>query len=223
MRILSFKSFAPTAAGLALILLGNAAPAASQVCLGRPALGEVGSFNLGAQLDLAPTVNAYGADAYGGSKVFGGVSVATLTYDQIDDNSLVLGATVGGALPIEGALSVCPYLSASRNSGLEVLGIEATTITLAPGLAAGTTVALSPGLDLVPAAKIAAVYGRTTLSAEGFESESESDVYGMLTLGSALSFGGTINVGPYLAIPFGLEESDTVFSISASFAVGGRQ
>jgi hypothetical protein len=194
---------------------------AAQVCMGNPALGAGAPVVLTAGLQFVDNATAVSAGAVGGGQFFGGGSLGRVSYDGINASSTSLSGLVGAELAIDSPVSLCAVGSVGRSFGLEVLGADVATLVVSPGFAVGGVIPAGPTLDFVPSAMASLQYARTTLSAEGFESESTSETYGLVSLGFALSVKKRINVGPALSIPVGLEDGETSFGITASFGVGG--
>jgi hypothetical protein len=198
------------------------AAAAAQVCRGFPPLdgNQIGHVGVGAS--FFDDGKGYGAEAtFGGPLFFQGV----FNYLDFDNSSLslkVIGAGVGYEVTDVGSqISLCPGFVASYGFGLEILGVDVTTIQVAPGLSLALTSEVSPTVSVTPFAEGAVVYSRLEADAGPLGENSEDDWSGLLQLGLGVGFNSQLTLRPAVSIPISEEGGNTVFNIMVAIALGG--
>lgn len=204
-----------------VLTLAFAIPLSAQLCRANPPLGANGSANLGFGVSFFDGGKTYSGGALFGDRVFGGGS---FSYTDFDDTTLSL-KNVSGQLGMDvgdtGDTSVCPVLSVGYGFGLEILGIDVTQWTVAPGPAVGFRSEISPTMTVVPALRGSFVYEHATADAGVLGEESDSQTYGVLGGGLGFLFNDRLSLTPSVAVPVGLDDSDPSFGIAAAIAVGG--
>ena len=192
---------------------------AAQVCIGNPAMGDNSAGNVG-----LGAVFFDGGKGYVGSGTFGSEFFwsGSLGYIDFDDTTLSL-KTISGTAAYEviagtsSNISVCPNFGIGYGFGLEVLGIDVTSLTFSPGVAVGIEVEVSPTVSIAPFAQLSLVHVRLRADA----GPTETDTSGALDLGVGAIFNERFSVAPVVLIPISSDGGDTSFGVSLSVAVGG--
>jgi hypothetical protein len=193
----------------------------SQVCRGGPALAGVAAGNVGGTVSFFDGGKSFGASATFGSEFFG---TAGFTYSDFDDTDLSLkslGARAGYEIaPSASRVRLCPTASIAYGFGLEVLGVDVTTLGLAPALSVGIEAVVSPTVTVIPAAELGLAYQRISVDAGPLGEETESETDGFLVLALGVVFNQRFAVGPAVSIPIASDGGDTTFGIGLAVAVG---
>lgn len=119
----------------------------------------------------------------------------------------------------------CPMMSVDYQSGpnFDILGesFDMSALTVGAGAHLGMPIEAGTNLQLIPTGGLGLAY--TKVSADfGPMGGSESDVYGVMTLGVGILMNQTISVKPFVGIPIGLDGADSRVGIMASFGLGQR-
>jgi hypothetical protein len=212
------RTFLVAVFGLAFV----PAAVSAQVCRGFPALAGNTTGHVGVGVTFFDGGKGYGAEAtFGGPLFFQG----TFNYVDPDDSSLslkVVGAGVGYEVGGPGSqISVCPGVTASYGFGLEVFGVDFTSIQVAPGVALGLTTEVSPTVSVTPFAEAALVYTRIEADAGPLGDASGDDWAGLLDLGLGLGFNDRLTIRPTVSIPISEEGGDTAFGVVVAIGLGG--
>lgn len=211
---------------MALLAIGNA-PAVGQTCLGLASFSN-GKMQVSGNGQFAEGANKFGAGiAYGPSNIFGGAQISTTSFDAGDASSLGIGANVGYQLAMGKAanIHVCPVASLELGMGPDVdstattPGSNASSRLASLGFSLGTTMAASPGMQIIPSVGLGLAYSQLRL--EG-ATTNPSETYGQARLGVGLIFNQTIAVRPSVDIPLGLEGSDPTFGLTVAYSFGSK-
>jgi hypothetical protein len=197
-------------------------PLSAQICTGGPALIGNPGVNVGAGASFFDGGKQYGVGATVGSTLFAG---AAFSYADFDDTDLSLKSISGGLgyelRPASPAgLSVCPAVGVGYGFGLEILGVDVSVTTIAPSLAAGISVEMSPNLSLVPFARGTVLFQRGNVDAGPLGEESDWGTDGELSLGAGFLFNERVSIGPSVSIPIARDDGDTIFGIGFTVALG---
>lgn len=213
------------ASGVGILLLAIA-PARSdaQSCVGFPGLG--GGARLTGALAFNKAAVAAGAGLTGGGATFGGVGVGLTSYDDRDGSSLDLSAAIGheATTGSGGDISVCPSAGIGYSFGPNDIlgeGVDSKALGLSAALSVGGRVTTEGTVGFIPFGSLAIVRSRVTLSADG-ESESLSETYGILALGSGVVFSDRYTIQPSILFPFGTDNGETTFRVAVSIRLGAR-
>jgi hypothetical protein len=207
---------------LTLATLSLPSSVLAQICRGGTPLAGVSSGNFGGGASFFDGGKTFGASATFGSQFFGTGAFAYTDFDDTDLSLKNLAGLVGFEVSPSGSqASICPTASVGYGFGLEVLGVDITTVTFAPSVAAGFVAEVSPTVAVVPSAEIALLYQRLTADAGPLGETTESETDGALALAVSLLFKQRVSVGPSVYIPIASDGGDTVFGVGIAIAVGG--
>jgi hypothetical protein len=199
--------------------------AAAQACVGMP------SFSSGQLQATAGGSLADGASSFGGTigygvpkSLYGKAGVGTTSYDAFDGSSFDFSLGGGYQIPLQSSRTaeLCPVANLSLGSGpSDVLasGVDVSSRTFALGAALGAHVGNNPQMQIVPNASFQFANTRVTLD-DGTDSASDSESYGLLTLGTGFVFNSRYSVNPSISIPMGLEGSDMSFGLAGAIHFG---
>jgi hypothetical protein len=205
---------------VAVLALGLVPAALSaQICRGFPALAGNTTGHLGVGATFFDEGKGFGAQA-----TFGGPLFVQGFFNYFDfDNTTLSLKTVGAGVGYEAAastqVSVCPGVVVSYGFGLEVVGIDVTTLQVAPGIAFGLTSDISPTVSVTPFAEAALAYVRLMADAGPFGDASEDDWAGLLDLGLGVGFNDRLTLRPSVTIPISEEDGNTLFNVQAAIAL----
>jgi hypothetical protein len=193
---------------------------AAQACVGMPSFSS-GPMQLAAAGAFTDGSNSLGTSfGYGVPKgLYGKVGIGTTSYDALDGSSFDFGLGGGYQVPLHSSrkAEVCPIASLSFGSGPNDVvesGVDMSSRNFAFGAALGALVGNNPQMQILPNASFQFANTRVTLD-DGTDSDSGSESYALLTLGTGFVFNSRFSLNPSISLPIGLEGSD------ASFAVGG--
>jgi hypothetical protein len=120
----------------------------------------------------------------------------------------------------------CPLASVEYQSGpnFDVLGqsFDLSALTIGAGASLGMPIVAGTNWQLIPTGGLALAYTKVSADAGAFGSGSESETYGIVSLGVGFLMNQTISLKPFVGIPVGLEGSDPRLGIMASFGLGQR-
>lgn len=192
-----------------------------QICHGGPALGSA-TGNVGGGASFFDGGKQYSGGVTIGSDFFGSGS---FSFTDFDDSTLSLKRLSGGVgyevRNPDSQVSFCPSFGLGYGFGLEISGIDITTLSVIPAVAAGLETAISPTVSIVPFAQAALIWQRVSADAGPLGDDSESETNGALGLGVALMFNQVFSIGPAVNIPIGTDDGDTSFGIGLAVAFGG--
>jgi hypothetical protein len=200
------------------LLLGS--KAAAQACAGMPSFSS-GPMQVAAASSFADGVSSLGGTfGYGvPNGLYGKAGIGTTSYDAFNGSSFDFGVGGGYQIPLQTSrkAELCPIASLSFGSGPNDVigsGLDISTRNFAFGAAVGALVGNSSQMQILPNASFQFANTRLKI-ADGTSSESGSESYGLLTLGTGFVFNSRFSLNPSISIPVGLSGSD------ASFGLGG--
>jgi hypothetical protein len=120
---------------------------------------------------------------------------------------------------------ICPVIGGFIGMGpndIEGSGVDASIRGVAVGLSAGYRINSSTDIAIVPTAGVGFEYSSFKLT-DGIDSTSDSDSYGMLSLGVGLILGRQFTALPSVSIPIGLDDSDPILSLTFALSLGARR
>lgn len=217
-------SFRSILLALAAALVPSAVQA--QVCLGRPS-HEAGNIQLGGGYSGAQGVSQFGVSAAGLSRVaFGQASLGSISYDDFDGSTLVIGASGGYRLPIgsSGNAELCPVVGGFLGMGpndIEGSGVDASLRGANVGVSLGYRLSSGADVAVIPTFSAGFAYSSFKLT-DGTDSLEDSDTYGIVGMGVGLVLGRQVTALPSVSIPLGLEDSDPVLGITFILSLGRR-
>ena len=232
MRFIAAVAFA---AGLSM---AGAGAAGAQTCLGYAPFAN-GPARVNGDLILGDRIldahgNTYGAGiAFGGAQppVFGGATISGTRIDGLDGTARNLGVSGGFRIPLvsQPGTELCPIGEFVHTWGPDFTVMTASGIPVGVGHSLSNAVSLggamghpfvaNPSVTLVPFADVRWVH----FSARGWspiDTDTASDSYGSLTLGTGIMFSKTVTLRPAVAIPIAANDASSVFLISIGFSLG---
>jgi hypothetical protein len=201
------------------------AHAAAQTCTGMP------SFSSGQMQVAAGGTFADGASTFGGTfgygvpkSFYGKAGLGTTSYDAFDGSSFDFRVEGGYQIPLQASRTaeLCPVASLSLGSGPNDIldtGVDMSSRTFAFGAALGAQVGNNPQLQIVPNASFQLANTRLSVD-DGTDSASDSESYGLLTLGTGFVFNSRYSLNPSISIPVGLDGSDASFGLAGAIHFG---
>jgi hypothetical protein len=196
------------------------AKVAAQTCVGMPSF-STGRMQVSAGGNFADGASSFGGNfGYGAAKgLYGKAGIGSTSYDAFDGSSFDLNLGGGYQVPLRSSrmAELCPVASLSLSSGPnDVLGsgVDLSGRTFAFGAAVGALVGNSSQMQILPNASFQFANTRAKID-DGTDSASDSESYGLLTLGTGFVFNSRYSLNPTISIPVGLDGS------SASFGLGG--
>jgi hypothetical protein len=227
---------------LGVLLVSLSSVAQGQICLGLPSFAK--PMQVHASLTTGDDVTTIGGGVSWGSRtgLFGGVNAGIVSIDEVDEGAFVLGASGGYQLSTGGSsrrrsattaqqtsmqsIQLCPVASIQYQKGPEfdILGedIDLSATNIGAGIAAGLPIDASPTFQLIPMGSFALAYSKLKASTESFGSGSESETYGIITLGLGFLLNTNLSIRPYVDIPVGLEGADARLGVVAALSIGSR-
>jgi hypothetical protein len=203
-----------------LVVAAASTPAAAQSCQGYTPFA-VAPLRVTGDLVFGDNTTQYGASFAGGQAqpgLFGGVSVAGLKADNVDETAKSLGVFGGFSVavsPTYPGLEFCPVASFDHTWFPDVAGTSVSANTVTLGGAIGRSLAASPTLNIVPFVDLRWVHASVSAGdADG------SDSAGQLGLGAGFVFSKTFTVRPVLLVPIAQDGASTAFGISVGFNFG---
>jgi hypothetical protein len=199
--------------------------AVAQTCVGMP------SFSSGQMQVTAGGQFADGTSSFGGTfglgqakGLYGKAALGTTSYDGLDGSSLDFGVSGGYQVALKNTrgAQLCPVASLSIGSGpndIAGTGIDMSTRTFAFGAAMGAVMAQSSQMQILPNASFQ--FANTRLSMDdGTDTQSGSESYGLLTLGTGFVFNSRFSVNPSVSIPVGWDGASTSFGLAGAINFG---
>ena len=218
-----------------ILLLGSllALPdlASGQVCTGFASFAE-GPYQVFGSATFNDNAKSFGGGfAFGGAGPFGQVSIGTSSFDELDGSSFNFGGGAGYQFSLDqrGLFFLCPTGSVGFTSGpndIDVFGdgslvVDLSETDLVFGLSAGAVASRSGQTQIVPVASLAFVSATFKLSDDvSGDSDSDTETFGLASLGLGFVFNRVVTVRPGVALPFGLEGAATTFGVSLSVNFG---
>lgn len=189
---------------------------AAQTCLGNPSLG-VTSGNVGVGASFFDGGKGFSLNGTVGRRLFATGSFTHYDYDDTDLSLKTLAGGVGLELAAqESDVRICPSAYIQYGTGLEIFGVDVTTVTFAPAVSFGVESQVSPTVAVVPSATVAVLFQRTKADGGPLGEETESQTDGALGLSLSFIFNDTFSVAPSVTIPVAAENGNTSFGIGAS-------
>jgi len=201
------------------------AQAAAQTCVGMPSFSS-GQMQIAGGGQFVSGANSFGGTfGYGAPKgLYGKAGIGTTSYDAFNGSSFDLNAGGGYQIPLHTSRTaeLCPVANLSLGSGPnDVLGsgVDLSTRTLAFGASVGAILGRNPQLRILPNASFQFANTRATAD-DGTTSSSDSESYGLLTLGTGFVFNSRFSLNPSISIPVGLTGGDTSFGLVGAMNFG---
>jgi hypothetical protein len=181
----------------------------------------------GAGLATSDGVKSYGVNMAVGSKTgtFASANIARAEYSDIDGSGTVVGIGAGYSADLNPAKTVqfCPQVSYVHQSGPDIdFGtgtISTSAYAIGFGGSIGSTVPVSPTLDLVPFGGASYIVSHASATMGG-TTDSESQNYTDLTLGAGFVFNKTLTLQPAVSIPVGVDGAKSSFQLAFGFNFG---
>jgi hypothetical protein len=215
-RILTFSLVLP---------LFLSAQAAAQTCAGMPSFAS-GQMQIAGGGQFADGASSFGGTfGYGTPKgLYGKAGLGTTSYDALDGSSFDLNFGGGYQIPLHASrtMELCPVASLSLGSGPNDVfgsGVDLSSRTLAFGASVGAVLGRNPQLHILPNASFQFANTRATVD-DGTSSASDSESYGLLTLGTGFVFNSRFSLNPSISIPVGLDGGDTSFGLMGAMNFG---
>jgi len=219
------------------------AVALGQTCLGLPSFSRVPAHLSGTLTTGGDLTTIGGALTWGSTGPFASAGLNYVDIDGVDESAFSFGGAVGYQMTANTggrlrpsasyqassnvrALQWCPIASIEYQKGPEfdVLGedIDLSTLTLGGGVSLGVPIVAGTNLQVIPTGGAALAYTKISADAGSFGSGSDSDTYGVISLGLGFLMNESFAVKPYVAIPVGLEGADARLGITVSFGLGRK-
>jgi hypothetical protein len=172
-----------------------------------------------------------GANSFGGTfgygtpkSFYGKAGIGTTSYDAADGSSFDLNLGGGYQIPLHASRTaeLCPIASLGLSSGPnDVLGsgVDLSSRTFAFGASVGALLGRNPQLRFVPTASFQFANTRATVD-DGTNSASDSESYGLLTLGTGFVFNSRFSLNPSVSLPIGLNGADASFGLMGAMNFG---
>jgi hypothetical protein len=199
--------------------------AVAQTCEGMP------SFTSGKMQVAGGGTFADGASSFAGTfgygtpkSLYGKAGIGTTSYDGLDGSSFDFAVGGGYQIPLHTSRTAefCPIASLGLSSGPNdalAQGVDLSGRTFAFGGSVGGIEGQSAQMQIVPNASFQFANTRATVDF-GTNSESNSESYGLLTLGSGFVFSQRFSLNPSVSIPVGLDGSSASFGIAGAINFG---
>jgi len=217
------------------LLAVTAVAAQGQTCLGLPSFGRA-PMHVSVGLTTGDDVTTVGGGLSWGTPagLFGGVNLGLVDIDNVDESAFVIGGGIGYQMSAASTrrtdnvreLQFCPVATLQYQMGPEFEffdeTIDLSALSLSGGVALGVPVEASATFQLIPTGTIALAYTKVTADLGTFGSGSDTETYGVITLGVGFLMNGTVSIKPYVDIPVGLEGADARLGILVAFGIGRR-
>jgi len=205
------------------LMLGS--KAAAQACVGMPSFSS-GQMQVAGGGTFSDGASSFGATfGYGvPNNLYGKAGIGSTSYDGLDGSSLDFGVNAGYQIALQSSrkAELCPVASLSFGSGPDDMlgtGVDMSSRTFAFGAALGAQLGHNPQMQIVPNASFQFANTRLSLD-DGTTSASDSESYGLLTLGTGFVFNSRFSLNPSISFPMGLEGSDASFGLSGAINFG---
>jgi len=199
--------------------------AAAQTCVGMPSFSS-GRMQVTGGGQFADGANSFdGTFGYGVPKsLYGKAAVGRTSYDGLDGSSFDFGVGGGYQVPLHTSrmAELCPIASLSLGSGPhDVLGsgVDMSSRTFTFGTSLGALVNRSSQVQILPNASFQFANTRAKLD-NGTISSSNSESYGLLTLGTGFVFHSRFSLNPSVSFPIGLDGGNTSFGLIGAMNFG---
>lgn len=209
-----------------LALICCAASLSAQVCIGTAAF-SAGPARIGAGLSSTKGAKAYNALLALGKVEgpFAGLTLSSYDFDDVDEGATEFSAHVGYSIPVGASKKVefCPVAMVEHLAGPKFDTGFGTAEVSGNGFGVGGTfggaASTSPNFDFVPFAGLMYLHASSSFEFQGTK-ETQSDDFGKLDLGAGFVLNRVVTVQPSVAIPFGLDGADPVYSLSITINIG---
>jgi hypothetical protein len=199
--------------------------AAGQTCVGMPSFSS-GRMQVTGGGQFTDGANSFdGTFGYGVPKsLYGKAAVGRTSYDGLDGSSFDFGVGGGYQVPLHTSrmAELCPIASLSLGSGPhDVLGsgVDMSSRTFTFGTSLGALVNRSSQVQILPNASFQFANTRAKLD-NGTISSSNSESYGLLTVGTGFVFHSRFSLNPSISFPVGLDGGDTSFGLIGAMNFG---
>jgi hypothetical protein len=202
-----------------------AAQAAAQTCVGMP------SFTSGQMQVSGGAQFGDGASRFGGTFGYGvpknfyaKAGIGTTSYDGFDGSSFDLNLGGGYQIPLHASrvAELCPTASLNLGSGPNDIlgtGVDMSSRTIAFGASVGALVNRNPQMRILPNAGFQLANTHVSLD-DGTDSASDSQTYGLFTLGTGFVFNSRFSLNPSISFPVGLDGGDASFGLIGAVNFG---
>jgi len=214
-----------------ILLLSIALPfylstqARAQTCVGMPSFSS-GRMQVAGGGQFADGASSFdGTFGYGVPKgLYGKAAIGRTSYDGLDGSSFDFGVGGGYQIPLQSShmAELCPIASVSLGSGPHNVfgtGVDMSSRTFALGGSLGVLVGGSSQVRILPNASFQFANTRATLD-NGTTSSSNSQSYGLLTLGTGFVFNSRFSLNPSVSFPVGLDGGNTSFGFIGAMNFG---
>jgi hypothetical protein len=207
--------------------------ASGQVCSGFASFAE-GPFQVFGSAGFNDNAKSFGGGfAFGGAGPFGQLSIGTTTFNDLDGSSFNFAGGAGYQFTLDqrGLVHLCPAASVAFASGpnnIDVFGDGSVVLDLSEtdlvfGLGIGAVASRSGQTQIIPNGSLAFV----SATAKGSDdvsgtSDSQSETFGLFTMGLGFVFNQVFTLHPSVTIPFGLDGASTTFGVTLSVTFGQR-
>jgi hypothetical protein len=193
---------------------------AAQTCVGSPSFA-VTTGSVGVAANFFEDGSGVGLSGTVGRRLFG---TASFTRSDLDDSDVSLKTFAGGGgvelAPKGSTLRICPGATVQYDTGIEMAGVDFTTLTWAPFVSFGVEAPVASAVDVVPSASVAVLFQRLKADGGPLGEATGSETHGTITLGLSFIVNDVLSVGPSVSIPFADENTDyTFYGISASIGI----
>jgi hypothetical protein len=208
----------------AIAMLATAAVADAQSCLGLAPFSS-GRVQVGGSADFGNDGKTFTGSLSFGSPggAFGGVSIGTTSYDDVEGNSTEFGGQLGWQLPVGtgGVVQLCPVGGAFRSVGedMDEFGTDVSGWGVFFGLQLGVVTGAKPQFRIVPTAGAALAYGKSKIES-GFINFEDDETFGILSVGVGFLVNSRLSLLPSISVPVGLDDADAVFRIMVAVNFG---
>ena len=196
---------------------------AAQLCSGGPALAPTNVGNVGVGASFFEGGKGYHVSAVVGGPFFAGGGFSYSDFDDTDLSFKLVSGSVGYEISPASSVWFCPTAAVGYGFGLEIFGVDFTSLAFVPGLAFGVETEVSPTITVIPYGEGWVEFQRVTFDAGPLGEESESETVGTVILGLTIMFNDVLGIGPSVGIPVATEDGDTAFVVSARVAIGGSR
>lgn len=194
---------------LAITLLVTPLVVQAQMCLGLAPF-SAGRVQLAASGEFGKDSDAFAANLTFGSATgpFAGVSIGTVSYDDFDGNTTIVGAQFGWQAPIgsENRIELCPAAGAAYGFGpdnIEGSGTDLSAWTAFFGLQLGISAGSNPQFRIVPTVGAGLAYSKLDLEGGFFGGVEADETFGIFTLGIGFVVNSRVSILPSVDIPTG--------------------
>ncbi|HET7471149.1 MAG TPA: hypothetical protein VFJ81_15815 [Gemmatimonadales bacterium] len=199
--------------------------AAAQTCAGMPAFSS-GKMQVSGGAQFADGGDSFGANfGYGTPKSFyGKAGIGSTSYDPYNASSFDLNLGGGYQIPLHASRTaeLCPVAALGLSSGPNNVlgsGVDLSSRTFSFGASVGALLGRNPQLRFVPNAAFQFANTRASVD-NGTSSASDSQSYGLLTLGTGFLFNSRFSLNPSVSVPIGLTGANASFGLMGAMNFG---